>query len=207
MIVDWSYYDQFEPFEKNGDVFIQVSPGSLIIWLANAEAVHQVTSRREAFQKPLDSYRILEIFGRNIITTEGADWKKHRKVTAPWFNEKNNALVFAEACKQAEGMVRKWMGPEGSKSVTLNEVPTDTMRLTLHIISRIGFGLNLLWPGEKLDKNASTGDVIFSSNEPPEGHTMSFEHALETLLKNLLWILLTPLWVLSRSHKDMTSKQ
>ncbi|EKD16552.1 cytochrome P450 [Drepanopeziza brunnea f. sp. 'multigermtubi' MB_m1] len=203
LIPDWVWDDQFEPFEQKGDVFLQVSPGSVQVWLANAEALHQVTSRREAFPKPLESYRILDIFGRNIITTEGAEWKQHRKITAPGFNEKNNVLVFAESIKQAQGMLLKWSGSGGK---TLNDVPTDTMRLTLHIISRIGFGVSLLWPGEKPDEKASTRDAVFSSNEPPEGHTMSFEHALETLLERMLWVLLTPKWILKRLPFDSSSK-
>jgi cytochrome P450 len=173
---DWTWELLFEPFREKGDIILTVSPGGINIWLANAEAIHQVTARRDAFPKPLESYRILEIFGRNIITTEGGEWKQHRKIAAPGFNEKNNTLVFAEAVAQAQGMLRKWMGPDGKGNNTLEEVPTDAMRLTLHIITRIGFGVRLLWPGEK----------------------MSFEHSLDTLLENLIWVLLTPKWVLSK---------
>ncbi|KAI6710808.1 hypothetical protein JHW43_006682 [Diplocarpon mali] len=203
---DWVWDLQFDPFEEKGEVFLQVSPGSIQIWLVNAEALHQVTSRREAFPKPLESYRVLEIFGKNIISTEGAEWKQHRKVTAPGFNEKNNVLVFSEACKQAQGMLRKWTGAEGSGNITLKEVPTDTMRLTLHIISRIGFGVSLLWPGEQPDEKESASEAIFSSNEPPEGHTMSFECALDTLLGNLIWVLMVPKWVLRRLPLSGSSK-
>ncbi|CZS98571.1 hypothetical protein WAI453_005726 [Rhynchosporium graminicola] len=193
---DWVWDLQFDPFQKFGDVFLQVSPGSIQIWVANAEAVRQVTARRDAFLKPLESYKVLDIFGRNIITAEGAEWKRHRKITSPGFNEKNNALVFEEACRQTQGMLRKWTGSEGLGSITLEEVPRDTMRLTLHVISRIGFGVGLLWPGEKPNEKTSATDAIYSNNEAPQGHTMSFEHALSTLLENLIWIILTPKWIL-----------
>lgn len=196
---DWVWEHLFDPFEKYGDAFLTVSPGKVQVWLANAEAIRQITARREAFPKPLESYRILEIFGRNIITTEGSDWRQHRKVTSPGFNEKNNLLVFAESCRQTQGMLRKWAAESDSGNATLNEVPTDAMRLTLHIISRIGFGVSLLWPGETASKDESASEASFSSNTPPLGHTMSFEHALDTLLENLLWVLLTPKWLLSKS--------
>jgi cytochrome P450 len=195
---DWTWELLFEPFREKGDIILTVSPGGINIWLANAEAIHQVTARRDAFPKPLESYRILEIFGRNIITTEGGEWKQHRKIAAPGFNEKNNTLVFAEAVAQAQGMLRKWMSPDGKGNTTLEEVPTDAMRLTLHIITRIGFGVRLLWPGEKMSGSESARDAVYSSNEPTEGHSMSFEHSLDTLLENLIWVLLTPKWVLSK---------
>lgn len=191
---DWVWQQRFLPFEKNGDVLLTVSPGAIHIWLANAEAIRQVTARREAFPKPLESYRILDIFGRNVITTEGGEWRQHRKISSPGFNEKNNALVFTEACRQAKGMLAKW-----GKCSTVEEAPVDVTRLTLHIISRVGFGVRLLWPGEKPDEKESARDAVFSSSDPPEGHTMSYETSLDTLLGSLLWVILAPKWLMSKT--------
>lgn len=163
--------------------------------MANAEAICQITAKREAFPKPLENYRILDIFGRNVITTEGSEWRQHRKVASPSFNEKNNALVFSEACSQAQGILGKWLNTSGSS--TIKDVPVDVMRLTLHIISRVGFGVRLLWPGEKADEKDSAQDAVFSSTERPEGHSMSYEDCLDTLLSHLIWVVLTPKWLLS----------
>ncbi len=204
---DWPWEQLFEPFEKKGDVFLTVSPGSVLVWLANAEAIHQVTTRREAFPKPLESYGILDIFGRNVVTTEGSEWKQHRKITSPGFNEKNNGLVFAESCRQAQGMLRKWTGAHGSGNVTIEEVPKDTMRLALHIISATGFGVKLLWPGENGIENEGANETSYSSNSPPKGHSMSFEHSLEVFLDNLVWVLLTPKWLLSESYLTNLSRE
>lgn len=197
MAPDFVWEELHTPWDRMGDIFLTVSPGLTNVWVANAEAIHQITSRRVDFPKPLESYKILEVFGRNIITTEGVEWKQHRKVSSPSFNEKNNVLVFAEACGQAQSMLRKWTGLDGNGNITINEVPTDTDRLTLHIISSIGFGKRLLWPGEKLSGNQSPREV-YSSETPAEGHTMSFENALNSFLDKLLWVLLTPKWLLSK---------
>ncbi|KAM3075205.1 hypothetical protein ACMFMG_007345 [Clarireedia jacksonii] len=193
---DWCWDLQYEPFAKTGDTLLIVSPGLIIAYISNAEATHQIATRREAFPKPLTSYKILEIFGRNVLTTEGIEWKQHRKITSPSFTEKNNASVFAESCRQTKGMLRKWLGPDSSGNVTLEEIPTDTMRITLHIISKIGFGVQLLWPGEEI--KGKEQESVYSSNCPPKNHTMSFERALSTLLENLIWVLLCPKWLLKR---------
>lgn len=42
---------------------------------------------RARFPKPTDSYKILAVFGSNILTTEGEEWKHQRKITAPAFSE------------------------------------------------------------------------------------------------------------------------
>jgi hypothetical protein len=197
MYPDWPYQQLYDPFEKHGDTFLTASPTGLLIWTAEPEAIHQITQRREAFPKPLESYRILDIYGRNVISTEGVDWKVHRKVTSPGFNEKNNALVFKESIAQTQGMLRKWLGADGRGNRTLTEVPMDSMRVTLHIISKVGFGVGLLWPGEEPSEKDRVAGLNYSSHEPTEGFTMSFEHALSTLLENLIWVLLFPEWLLS----------
>jgi cytochrome P450 len=195
---NWVWNLLFEPFKKHGDIFLTVCPGTIYIWSANAEANLQICSRREAFPKALESYAILEIFGRNIVTTEGIQWKQHRKVSAPSFNEKNNALVFSEACNQAQGMLRNWLGGNKSGSKTIKEIQEDTLRLTLYIISSIGFGVHLLWPGQKPSEKQSAKDEAYSSNEPPEGHTMTFEDALTVMLEHMIAVLIIPKWLLSK---------
>jgi cytochrome P450 len=193
----WVWDILHKPWEANGETFLTVSPGLIIAWVSNAEAIHQITSRRETFPKPLKSYKILDIFGRNIITTEGTEWKQHRKITSRNFNESNNALVFSEACTQTQGMLRQWISPNRNGNSTIKEVAEDTMRLTLHIISSIGFGMRLLWPGEEVKEDQREKES-YSSNEPPPGHSMSFESALSTLLDRLILVLLTPKWLLQR---------
>ena len=133
-----------------------------------------------------------------MVTTEGAEWRQHRKITSPGFNEKNNAMVFAESIRQAQGMLRKWTGADGEGNITIEEVPGDTMRLMLHIISKVGFGVQLLWAGEKARENGHAKDAVYSGDSVPEGHTMDFEHALETLLERMIWVLMTPKWLLSK---------
>lgn len=188
----------YEPVKKEGEIKLIVAPGGIYVWVTNAEAINQITSRGAAFPKPLESYKIMEIFGRNIISLEGPDWKRHRKVTSPGFNEKNNVLVFSESCAQTQGMLRKWLGPDGAGNETITEVPEDTMRLTLHIISRIGFGVRLLWDGETSKEKASAQDAVYSSNIPSGEHTMSFERSLNVLLERMLMVLLMPKWILSK---------
>jgi len=39
------------------------------------------------FPKPIEAYKVLSFFGSNIVITEGAEWKKHRKVAAPTFTD------------------------------------------------------------------------------------------------------------------------
>jgi cytochrome P450 len=50
----------------------------------------------------------LNIYGRNVVTTEGGDWRHHRKITSRPFSEKNNLLVHNESIRQANQMMKTW---------------------------------------------------------------------------------------------------
>lgn len=54
---------------------------------------------RARFPKPVHQYRVLLLFGGNIVASEGDEWKRYRKVAAPAFSEKNNKLVWDETVK------------------------------------------------------------------------------------------------------------
>ena len=79
--------------------------------LADADAIHQVTHDHAKFPKPAETYKGLSRFGRvssplhslvlssfcppqNIVATEGDEWRRHRKVSAPAFSERNNRMVW-----------------------------------------------------------------------------------------------------------------
>ena len=88
-------------------------------------------------------------------------------------------------------MVHEWLARTGTDSPTIEHVGTDTMRLSLHIISRAGFGVRLLWPHEEAEKRARGEET-----ELAPGHKMAYKDALEHLLENLVWVMLLPRWVL-----------
>jgi|SRR5712671_4494572 len=49
--------------------------------------MQEVTTFRFKYPKPLRRYNVLAVFGANIVASDGAEWKKYRKVTAPAFSE------------------------------------------------------------------------------------------------------------------------
>ncbi|KAI2469433.1 cytochrome P450 [Annulohypoxylon bovei var. microspora] len=199
---NWQYASNHKLFAKLGDTFLLVSPGMIICLSENAEVLHQVTSKREAFPKPTEPYAILEQYGQNVLTLEGAAWRMHRKITSASFNEKNAALVFKESIGQTEGLMNMWLGPDGLGNKTINTLERDTASLTLNIIANIGFGLKILWPGQEYPADADPRLAKYATQDAPEGHTMTFVKALAHTLDYLILLLITPKWIL----KNIPSK-
>jgi cytochrome P450 len=190
---DWEYKILNDPFDRIGSSFIAVTPNRYSMWTNSAEVMRQVTARREAFPKDTDNYRVLAIFGESVLTTEGALWRMHRKVTAASFNEKNASRTFVEAINQTQGMLSQWTGPGGEGTgKTITTVEHDTMTLALNIIGYVGFGLRLLWPGQTLPADTDPKLVKYGSPEPPAGHTLTFATALSEVLHRIVAILLVP---------------
>ncbi|KAM0808976.1 putative Cytochrome P450 [Seiridium cardinale] len=194
--VDWQFEQLFEPFVKLGDTFVLVSPGALVMYTANAEAIHQITSRREAFPKPTELYKLLSMYGENVVTTEGAEWKAHRKVTSTSFNEKNAALVFHETITQTYGLLKQWLGPDGKDRRTIKTIEDDTMTLMLHIIGYAGFGLRFLWSDQKLPADIDPRLAKYSALEPPSGHSLNFKDALAGTLHHIIPLVILPRWLM-----------
>lgn len=44
-------------------------------------------ANRGRFRKPTELYGVLEMYGRNLVTTEGDIWRIHRKIASPSFSE------------------------------------------------------------------------------------------------------------------------
>ncbi len=164
-----------------------ISPGKIIYLTADPEAISQMTTRRNDFPKPIEIYKSVDLFGKNVVSTEGQTWRHHRRITSPPFTEKSNQLVWQESLNQAQSMMSGWMCRDSVDSGALKSVASESMRLSLHVISRAGFGVTLKWPHE-------------GSTEPvPPGHKLSYKQALETLLSNIIVVMLTPGLILRNS--------
>jgi hypothetical protein len=186
----WPWNLRHAPFAKMGtDTFLIVAPGGTILYTADAEVIAQITTRWTDFPKPTHLYKSVNIYGKNIVSSEGAAWRHHRKLTSPSFGEKNNQLVWKETLDQSQAMLESWMGPDGSGK-TIDQIGRDTMQLSMNVISRAGLSQKLEWPRAAEDRE-------FAGKSLLNGHTMSFTHSLHCLLSHLLLVMLLPKWFLS----------
>ncbi|EUC42557.1 hypothetical protein COCMIDRAFT_28840 [Bipolaris oryzae ATCC 44560] len=200
---EWTHVTGHKYFKEIGkDIFVAAAPSGLTVYVANAEAITQITARRNDFPKPLEIYKSLNIYGKSLVTTEGSEWRSHRKLVAPSFGERNNELVWNETLHHAKSLLSLWAGPEGRGNKTINDPSVAAMNFALYIISSAGFDVRVTWPHEEgkeetVSKNTEQS-ISFSSKAPP-GHTMSFREALSELLHNIIWTQIIPIPWLEKS--------
>jgi cytochrome P450 len=207
---EWSWKRGYIPFKGGAkgmgtDTFLVVAPTATSLMTADPSVINQITTRRNDFPKPIYLYEGIDIYGKNVVTTEGPVWRRHRKSTIPPFGEKNNRLVWSESIFQAEQMIYHWKvtsektnkskseKPSKSLSSLISELGHDTMRLSLYVISRAGFDVRCDWP-ESSGDTAKEG--VMSSTYVPKGFELSYVNSLESLLHRLIALIMLPTWFL-----------
>ncbi|KAJ7160377.1 cytochrome P450 [Mycena filopes] len=177
--------DGYELHEEMGDVFLTVSPMGLSLIVADPKVAMTVNGKRSAFSKPPNT-AIINIYGRNVINTDGDVWRFHRRVTGPVFSERIHADVWAEGTRQAKFMMQSW-APVVPGAVRANTIGADLLRLGLNVITGAAYGTPLAW-------SASPPCAVQTS--------LSYREAMEQVTAHLMPIFLTPHSALRLARKD-----
>ncbi len=79
----------------------------------------------------------------------------------------------------------------------IKDTAPDTALMTVHVISGAGFGVRQVWDGE--DENQLGMKIIpgFNTKTLKGNHKMRFTDSLNTLLRGIIWMAISPVWVLS----------
>jgi hypothetical protein len=57
----------------------------------------EIMGSRARFTKPVQLYKLLDLYGHNVLTTENEEWRVHRKITAPTFSEVDKSIGAPDA--------------------------------------------------------------------------------------------------------------
>ncbi|KAF8649590.1 hypothetical protein AX16_005681 [Volvariella volvacea WC 439] len=188
----WRRNAKYDIHAKHGDVLMTVGSGSIEIHVADADVIWDMATSRRFF-KDSEHYAVLNLFGENVVTSEGPTWVRHRKHTSRPFGERNNSLVWRESLSQAQGMLGKWDTQMTGTHATVYDFQEDVRSLTLNVISAAGFGVHL-----SFDKNTSKHEVdsesvqdeFFSDQYIPPGYQRNYRDALASLAHILIRVLI-----------------
>ncbi|KAI1658098.1 cytochrome P450 [Daldinia decipiens] len=167
----WEVEDRYRSHSEMGDIWVLVTPFKNWIYVNDPQALMSLFRRGTDFPRPVFVNEILNVFGPNISTAEGDRWKTQRKIATHCFNEHNNEIVWSEAISLANDMLHYWIA-----KVSVKSTADDLRTLSLHVLSRAGFGKSFKFVGHD-DKK--------SSSSPAN----SYKESLQTVLENLVLIL------------------
>ncbi|KAL2441687.1 hypothetical protein ABEF95_016096 [Exophiala dermatitidis] len=191
----WNVHIRFKEHEDLGDCFVLVTPNKNEIVLTDSTAGIELESKYKTWQKPEHHYHIFNIFGKNLLTANGDDWQRHRKIINPAFRERTYHLVWHEALRQAGQMVQLLRARSGGRSY-LEEVRDDCVIFAMHVLSAVGFG-------HQYDFDAGHRRV-------PLGHKVSFADTIWYIFSDFLRVVMfrnavswVPKWLRPRWLQDI----
>ena len=176
-----------------------VTPWQIFFGSSDPEGIYQVTHQRYNFPKPIEVYAIVDIFGKSIISSEGEDWRRQRKVLSMAFTEKSNIFVWQESLRHAIGIMRFWSRQPNNtlNSMKVKDGSVECAQLALNIISGAGFGVKQLWNGDSEEELGESIMPGFNTTKLAEGHSFAFKQALDEMIHGVLWMMILPKWLLS----------
>ena len=101
------------------------------------ESVQAIGQSHARFPKPYAFFAAIQPFGPNILGSEGAEWRRHRRIANPSFTEPNNQLVWDTSIETVIGFFNKWI-KEGNSTVTVKDVGEWTEQLALMVFCSAG---------------------------------------------------------------------
>jgi hypothetical protein len=124
------------------------------------------------------SLELLEIYGPNVVTTEGKSFRFHLRIVAPPFADGSGAndLVWNESRFQTSRLMSSWHKQNPSS------IQRDVDSLSLAVIAKAGFGQRLDWTAH----SAATVKAV------PSGHELSFTEAMNETTQHMIPVLLLP---------------
>ncbi|CCA72453.1 hypothetical protein PIIN_06389 [Serendipita indica DSM 11827] len=162
-------WQQDAAYGKDKDT-IRVTPllwGDTILYTRNIDILRQVAGggSNRTFIKPEWGSEGMMIFGRNLVSENLDDWRRHRRIMQPAFNTKTYDLVWQDTIKTYKDMVKTeaWPTTPG-QSIDIPSIGRYTYKLGLYVIAAIGLGVRFDWatpptpPGQKkgLHENIQT---------------------------------------------------
>ncbi|OAG42898.1 hypothetical protein AYO21_02849 [Fonsecaea monophora] len=177
--ISWSVSAYYHPHQKLGDAFAVVRSGHNELYVNDPTAVQEIMSRWKIWIKPPEQYDIFNLFGPNVVSINGEDWQRHRKIAAAVFKESNHRLVWTEAMRQSGQMCEEMKRRQDTTNggLTLKNVETDVALAALHVLSAVGLGQSYDFAGGL--KHIVQGQ-----------HRVSYAESLSFIFRNifLVWI-------------------
>ncbi len=130
-----------QSWQRYGEVSRIALPGRTVILLAHPDHVkHVLFDNRANYYKgtTYDAFRLLA--GNGMITAEGEDWKRQRRLAAPAFHNESVEALAQVMTTATTDMLAEWDAQGGAARFDLH---AEMTRLTLRIVGETLFGQNL----------------------------------------------------------------
>lgn len=125
----WVLEEKASVFQEKGKMFVVVTPAKVQVshmhyasekqvtrlitkqvYSVDLDVIRQVYLRKKDFERsPEACDEMPQLLTPSVSSAFGADWQRHRRITAPPFNESNMKIVWQESLTQVVGLTQWWI--------------------------------------------------------------------------------------------------
>ncbi|KAH8831562.1 cytochrome P450 [Flagelloscypha sp. PMI_526] len=142
-------------------VFVPLLMGEPFVFTGNIDAFYNNLALNSDWIKA-DNPALRE-FGDNVVTSIGQTWKRHRRITAPAFNQDTYQNVWDTTAWVYREMMDKngWRGVAETSTFNINEA---THKVAIFLVTIVGFNIPMNWtePKRNADGRLSTQSMILT---------------------------------------------
>jgi Cytochrome P450 len=141
---------------KYGDVVrVPITPRRGFFLLARPEhAEHVLAANQDNYVKAFTYRPLRALVGDGLLTTEGEQWRRHRRLAQPVFSRREVTGFGPHMTAGARRLVRRWDGLADGPPVN---VAREMSALTLEIVGHALFGADLTGDADELSRAISVG--------------------------------------------------
>jgi cytochrome P450 len=144
---------------RYGDaVRVPISPRTNLFMFSRPEhAEHVLAQNQDNYVKAFTYRPLRALIGNGLLTSEGEDWRRHRRLIQPLFTRRD-VRAFGPVMTDAAGrMLKDWEDrPEGSQI----DVALHMSSLALDIVGRALFGSDLTGDAAAINRAMSAGQRV-----------------------------------------------
>lgn len=122
-------------FERYGDIYYAPSDGTGLYVLRHPDHIREVLALRSAdFRKGHTALeRLSTVLGQGLLTADGEDWKRHRRMIQPAFHRRRLRAYAEVMVSETERAIADWKDGE------VRDISREMVDLTLRVVSRALF--------------------------------------------------------------------
>ncbi|CAI6331735.1 unnamed protein product [Periconia digitata] len=171
----WELNERYKIHSELGDAFYCIAPGECRLYLADHDACIDVLKRPNDFGRDVKKMSMLNLYGRHIVTAEGAEWRRFKKAASSAFADINE-LVWRQTLSQTDDMLASW-----NKGGLVKTTVVDCKTFALNVLAGSLFSIS--YPFEEGAK-VSSQDL-----DGEKSSANRYRDSLLTVTRNLFPIL------------------
>ncbi|OJJ42217.1 hypothetical protein ASPZODRAFT_137409 [Penicilliopsis zonata CBS 506.65] len=184
----WDFRRKNQMHLQLGKAFVVVSPDECSLWVGDPALAAVVLARRKDFVQPAIVAQFLDFFGTNILTSNGEDWQRQRRIIAPNLNESVMEVVWQESCQQARSMLG-YQIQHGETNKTLDGLRS----VAINVLGQAGYGQNQAWSPD-FSKSIASEASPASGSEAPSAR-MAYFRTISMVTEHFAEAALIPAWI------------